>query len=151
MKKMMMIVALSVATVGLAAAAVWYHYDDERPINQSELPTKAQEFISEHYSNNSVKHTTIDREISSTEYEIVLDNGTKIEFNESGEWRSIDCYSDAVPEAIVPSKIRTYVKENYGTCAITELKRERYGWEVGLSNGLDLEFDSAYRLTEIDD
>lgn len=146
-----MIMALGLATVGLTAGAVWYHYDDEQPINQSELPAKAQKFISEHYANNSVTHSTIDREIASTEYEVVLDNGTKIEFNESGEWRSVDCYGDAVPEAIVPNKIRAYVDANYGTCTINELKRERYGWEVGLSNGLDLEFDSTYRLMEIDD
>ena len=151
MKKMITFVALGLATAGLAIAAVWYHYDDERPIHQSELPAKAQEFISEYYANNSVKHSVIDREVSSTEYEVVLDNGTKIEFNESGEWRSVNCYRDAVPEAIVPSEIRAYVDANYGKSTINELKRERRGWEITLSNGLELEFDTAYRLIKIDD
>ena len=151
MKKIMMIVALSVATIGLAVAAAWHHYDDEQPINKSELPAKAQEFISEHYANYSVKHATIDRDITSTEYEVVLENGTKIEFNEGGEWHSVDCRGGAVPAAIVPGEISTYVRDNYPSCAIDELKRERRGWEVGLSNGLDLEFDAAFRLMEIDD
>lgn len=145
-----MIVALGFATIGLAVAAC-YHYDDEQPIDKSELPAKAQKFISEHYANNDVRYATIDRDITSTEYEVVLDNGTKIEFNESGEWRSIDCHYGTVPEALVPSKIRDYVDKKYSGSAINELKRERRGWEVGLSSGWDLEFDNNYRLMEVDD
>lgn len=151
MKKMMMIATLCVATIGLAVAAVWSHYDDERPITKSELPAKAQEFLSAYYATSDIKYAAMDVDITSTEYEVVLENGTKIEFNEGGEWRSVDCPGGAVPAAIVPSEICDYVEANYPSCAIDELKRERRGWEVGLNNGLDLEFDATFRLMEIDD
>ncbi len=74
-----------------------------------------------------------------------------IEFNGDGEWRDVDAQRSAVPAAIVPNEIKNYVDKNYAGDHIVELKRGRYGWEVKLSRGLELEFDSAFRLTEVDD
>lgn len=151
MKKMMMFTVLGIATIGVAVAATIYHLRDDQPIGYSELPAKAQEFVEKYYDGVDVTRVTMDRDISSTEYDVMLSNGTKIEFNTDGEWCDVDARNSAVPSAIVPKQIRSYVDKNYKGNDIVELKRERYGWEVKLSQGLELEFDSAFRLTEIDD
>lgn len=151
MKKMMMFTVLGIATIGVAVAATIYHLRDDQPIGYSELPAKAQEFVEKYYDGVDVTRVTMDRDISSTEYDVMLSNGTKIEFNTDGEWRDVDARNSAVPSAIVPKEIRSYVDKNYNGNDIVELKRERYGWEVKLSQGLELEFDNAFRLTEIDD
>ena len=151
MKKMMMFAALGIATIGVAVAATIYHLRDDQPIGYSELPAKAQKFVEKYYAGVDVTHITMDRDVTSTEYDVVLGNGTKIEFNADGEWREVDAHRSAVPSDIVPKQIRSYVDKNYKGDDIVELKRERNGWDVKLSRGLELEFDTAFRLTEVDD
>lgn len=151
MKKMIMIAALGIATVGMAVAATAYHLRDDQPINYQELPAKAQEFVKSYYDGIEVGYVTMDRDVMSTEYEVVLSDGTKIEFNGDGEWRDIDAGRSAVPAAIVPKELRSYVDEHYAGSDIVEINRDRGGWDVKLSQGLELEFDTAFRLVEIDD
>ena len=78
-------------------------------------------------------------------------SGMKIEFDNKGEWIEVDCKYTSVPEAIVPAKIGDYVKKNYPSSKIVEIKKQYNGWEVNISGGLELTFDKTYRLTEVDD
>ena len=151
MKKMIMFAALGVVSVSVAVATTIFNLRDDQPIGYSELPSKAQKFVERHYDGVEVARVVVDREVTSTEYEVLLSNGTKIEFNGDGEWRDVDAQRSAVPAAIVPNEIKNYVDKNDAGDHIVELKRGRYGWEVKLSRGLELEFDSAFRLTEVDD
>lgn len=151
MRRLVIFAVLGVATIGVAVAATIYHLRDDQPMNYSELPAKAQKFVEKYYSDAEVTYVTRDRDIASTEYEVVLDNGTKIEFNADGEWRDVDTKHSAVPEAIVPNKIKSYVEKHYSGDKIVEIKRDRRGWDIKISRGLELEFNTDYRIVEIDD
>lgn len=78
-------------------------------------------------------------------------SGVKIEFDGDGKWTEVDCRYTKVPEAIVPKKIADYVKANYPTSKIFEITKERNEWEVKITGGLELTFDSALNLIDIDD
>jgi predicted nucleotide-binding protein (sugar kinase/HSP70/actin superfamily) len=75
----------------------------------------------------------------------------KIEFNGDGEWKDVDCKFGAVPAAIIPKKIASYVEKNYPDAKIIKIDRDRRDYEVSLSNRLELTFDMKFNLVEIDD
>ena len=147
----LLLAALMVVALAQPAAANTIYDNDERQIEFKELPDKAQQFIKKHFAKEELSLVLLDTGLVSNEYEVVLANGTKIEFKGDGEWKDIDCRGGEVPAALVPKKIADYVTKKYSSATITELKREHREWEVKLSNGLELTFDNAYRLTEIDD
>ncbi|MDE6339349.1 MAG: PepSY-like domain-containing protein, partial [Muribaculaceae bacterium] len=65
---------------------------DKYTINRSELPEKAQQFLTEHFPKAKVGMIKVDKHLlKKTDYDVKLVNGTKIEFSNSGKWTSVDC------------------------------------------------------------
>ena len=154
MKKMMIIEAAIVATAITATAtfaATYIWHDQHRPISLNELPATAKSFVDKHFGSKEVSFVTAERETFGAEYNVAFVDGTKIEFNSKGEWTNIECKGSAVPSGAVPSKIADYIKRNHTNTNIVEINREPREWEVKLSNGLELTFDSKFRVIDIDD
>jgi hypothetical protein len=149
-KSIFTLLGIVLATASVLAASFTF-IDDDRVIRYEELPAKARTFIKEHFPNEQPSYTSEDRELTHTEYKVVMASGMKIEFDNKGEWIEVDCKYTSVPEAIVPAKIGDYVKKNYPSSKIVEIKKQYNGWEVNISGGLELTFDKTYRLTEVDD
>ena len=144
-----MIVAICVAL--LMGAILPACADDKRPITAEQLPAKSQTFLKTHFSGKRILLVTLEREHLKTTYEVRYADGTGVEFRKDGEWTEVDCRLDAVPTAIVPQPIRTFVKGHYPDSHICKVERDRKGYEVKLSNRLELAFDSKFRLIEVDD
>jgi signal transduction histidine kinase len=92
----------------------------------------------------------LDSDLFSKSYDVIFTNGEKIEFDKSGDWTEVKCKS-GVPTQIVPSAIRTYVKNNYPDASIIQIERKRNEYEVKLSNRWEITFDSQMRVIDIDD
>ncbi len=56
-----------------------------------------------------------------------------------------------IPASIIPSGIRDYVKKNYASSTIKDIKKKRYGYEVELTGDIDLEFNSKGKFLRVDD
>ena len=67
-----------------------------------------------------------------------------------GEWDKVDCYMLPVPAALVPETIKQYVKANFPDAVINKIDKERYGYEIELSNNLELKFNKQGMLMQID-
>lgn len=145
MKKIISTFALLVLAFGVACANV------DRPIKANQLPAPAQEFIKQHFSKSTISFAKIDDELTYKEYEVMLADGTKLEFNGDGEWKDVDCKYGAVPAAIVPKQIADYVAKHYPDVKIIKIDRDRRDYEVSLSNRLELTFDMQFNLVDIDD
>ena len=145
MKKMMSTFAVLLLTLSVACAKA------DRPIKFEQLPATAQEFLKAHFADVKVSFLKIDDELIYKEYEVLLADGTTVEFNGEGEWKDVDCKRNAVPVAIVPTQIHEYVNAHYPSATITKIDRDRRGYEVSLSNRLELTFDTQFRLVDIDD
>ena len=63
----------------------------------------------------------------------------------------MDCKYYAVPAALVPEVIATYVQTKYPGVMITKIDKELYGYEIEINNGLDLKFSPTGQLLGIDD
>ena len=95
-------------------------------------------------------------EVDDHEYEVKLTDGTEIKFNFAFEWMSIECEESSiygiVPTELVPEQITAYVTANYPNQHIDKIeKKHDGGWEIELSNGIEIEFDSNFNVTHIDD
>lgn len=137
--------ALLVLTTCFTACA------NEKVITYPEMPLQAQRLIEAHFSKADVSLVMMDRELLNTEYEVRLNDGTKVEFDGDGELTKIDCGAKAVPEALIPEVVRSYVAASFPNTFITEWGKDDRGWKAELSNGLDLEFNSKYEFLRIDD
>lgn len=145
MKKIVLTVIVVILTLSVACAG------NDRPISVEQLPQKAQQFLKSYYPKVGVAYAKEDVEVMSKEYEVVLTDGSKMEFAADGEWKSVECKHNAVPMDIVPQQIKSYVEKNYPEVLITKIDRDRYEYEVSLSNRLELTFNKEFKLIEIDD
>ncbi len=106
----------------------------------SKLPKTAQQFVKKHFSKCKVIDVSKKKSITSTSYEARCTNGYVMKFDKNGQWTSVDCRRDAVPDGVVPSKVREYVKKNYKRDGkICRIAKQRNGYEVELTNGLKLD------------
>lgn len=124
--------------------------DRTTPIEVKQLPTTARQTLNNHFKSAKVALVTKEREGLGCTYEVTFSNGDQIEFDKNGQWTDIDCKRTQVPGALVPSAVRNYVRANYAGSRVLELSRDRKGYEVKLSNRMELEFDKQGRLTDID-
>ncbi len=131
--------------VNLAAA-------NDVPIKFSELPQKAQTFVKTHFSESDIASVWKDTEMLLVEdYTVVFNNGTEIEFFPSGEWKEVKSRGAEIPAKIIPNGIAQYVSQNYSGHPIKKISKKRYGYEVELIGGTDLEFSQNGKFLRIDD
>ena len=119
------------------------------PVEQ--LPAAAQQFVKTNFPDAKISFVTKDTEFIGTKYEVRLADGTEINFDKKGEWDKVDCQMNSVPEALVPAAIAEYVKTNFDGTVITKIDKERYGYDIELSNSLELKFNKKGQVMEIDD
>ena len=143
--KRILIIVLGLMTLGCISKA------DERPVRFDRIPVAAQNFIKTNFADNAVVHVTKDDDFVAPDYEVVLDNGTVVHFSNSGSLEKIEAYKSGVPQHLIPEKIREYVTANYPGVVYREYEIDRGKYEVKLSNGLELTFNSLFTLIEVDD
>lgn len=133
MKKTLCVVLLAIAAShsGIAFAGT--------PVKQSALPKAAQTFLSKHFPGDAVSKAEKEQGHRGMEYEVDLRSGTEVDFRDNGEWKDVKAAKGkSVPAAIVPSAIAKYVAANHKGQRIVEISRKRGGYEVELSNGVEL-------------
>ncbi len=122
-------------------------FADDTPIPVEQLPAAAKAFVQNNFKDLKIVYAEKDW----NSYECRLSDGTKIEFNKKGNWKKVDRKATAVPAALLPKAVHDYVKANFAGCVITKVEKERYGYEIELSNDIDLKFNYQGVLIGMDD
>ncbi len=120
-------------------------------VTPQDLPEAITAFVKEHFQDATIARVELDNERGGKEFDVYLNDGTEIEFDANNQWDNVDCRTKAVPAALVPEAIANYVKTNYATLPIVKIDKDARGFDIELSNGLDLEFDTAGKFVKIDD
>ncbi len=123
---------------------------NDKPIAINALPAKAQTLLNNHFNNQKVMLATIESGIINKSYDVVLQNGTKLEFDKKGNLTEIDYKQGIVPALLIPQAIRNYLKENYPAQAVKKIEMNKNEYEVELANGLDLTFNKHFQVIDID-
>ena len=93
---------------------------------------------------------TVESGIIGRSYDVVLHNGTKLEFDKKGNLTEIDCKQGAVPTALIPQQIAKFLKDNYAGQTVKKIEFKKNEYEVELANGLDLTFNKHFQLIDVD-
>lgn len=144
MKRLIIILSIFIVTVPAIFAG------EDKPIAFSQLPETAKTFVKKHFPNIEVSLAKVDTDIFDKSYEVILIDGSKIDFDGKGNWKEIDCEFSQVPDAIIPEQIRTYIQANYKSVNVLKIAKDRRDYEVKLSNGLELKFNLKFQLIDIE-
>lgn len=148
MKRIMRIVMIAICC--MMSFNIVANAGNDKPINVNELPAKAQTLLSKHFKGQKVMLATIESGVVSRSYDVVLRNGTKLEFDKKGNFTEIDCKQGIVPSQLIPQPIKNYLKENYRGEAVRKIELNKKEYEVELTNGIDLTFNKHFQLIDID-
>ena len=145
MKKMTFL-CLCMLVLNMAAWA-----SNDKPVRIEEMPGQAQKFIKDYFSTHSVAMAKMETDFFSKSYDVIFTNGDKVEFDKQGRWTNIDCEHSVVPVAVIPQAIKDYVQKQYPCAKILKIElTDRKGYDVGLSNDVDVEFDKKFNVIDID-
>ena len=114
------------------------------------LPEAITTFLKQHFPNATITGVEPDQDHGGLEYDVYLNDGTELDFDANNQWETIECRAKAVPATFIPKAIATYVKGNY-QLPIVKIHKEHFGYEIELSNGLDLNFDHSGQFMGMDD
>ena len=126
MKKLVMMLVCMFAVHTMVMA------DNDKPIEVSQLPAKAQTFIKTYFKDHKVAMAKLESGMFYKSYDVVFTNGEKVEFDKS-------------------EAIRNYVKTNYPDARILQIEYDDNEYEIKLSNRWEITFDSKMRVIDIDD
>lgn len=124
-------------------------FAQDKIVPYTEVPAEIQTYLKTHFPNNTVLQSELDNGWFKKEYEILLSNNVKLEFNEKNNIKNIDAKS-ALPESVIPSAISKYIKSNYPNNFITEWDLDAKRQSVELNNGVELEFNLEGKFLRID-
>ena len=124
---------------------------NDKVISKNQLPAQAQSFLNENFADVKISYAKQETDFIERSYEVVLADGTKLEFTKKGNWKEVDCRYGEVPSAIVPAPIKNYINENYSDSRVLKIERDSRGYEVKLSNKLELKFNNDFKIVDIDD
>ena len=126
--------------------------NDKVTNNINELPQVSRTFLNNQFDGNKVSHIKIDKDLFLVDsYDVILTDGTSVEFNRDGEWKEVKSFQQNIPDTLIPAEIRQYVSQNYPGQKIMTVERGKRKVSVDLANGLELKFDLNGNLIDIDD
>ena len=101
--------------------------DDDKPIQVSQMPQKAQQFIKQHFAGSNIAMAKVESDFLQKSYDVIFTDGNKVEFDKKGNWTEVNC-----------------------KFSVVKIERDKTDYEVKLSNGWELKFDSKFNLIDID-
>ena len=144
---------IGIILIGLALMTNMACADNDKVTNNiNELPQVSRTFLNNYFDGNKVSHIKIDKDLFLVDsYDVILTDGTSVEFNRYGEWKEVKSFQQNIPDTLIPTEIRQYVSQNYPGQKIMTVERGKRKVSVDLANGLELKFDINGNLIDIDD
>jgi len=108
------------------------------------IPEKGKALVKDHFAAQMIDHVQkFDMaRPSGTLYEVRLADHTEIDLDINGEWIEIDGHDDRpIPTTFLNPTILSYLSSNFPNTAVTTVERTAQGYELELSNDIDLYFD----------
>ena len=120
-------------------------------INLEDLPEKAQAFIQKNFTKEKVRSILKETEdLLDIEYKVTFPDKLKIKFDKKGEWKEVDGQRQPIPTRFIPEKILAYIQKRFPNNEVVKIEKDRKSFEVEISSGLELEFDTNGNFIKID-
>ena len=122
---------------------------DGKPVAYEQLPAPAKAYVDTNFGGEKIAVATKDDDFILPDYNVLLANGTMLEFSNSGRLKKITSRS-GIPADLVPVTIRDYVAAHYPGAGFVEFEVDRKTYEVKLTNRMELKFNSNFNVIEVD-
>lgn len=142
--KLYIVVFAMVSMIALTACG-------DKAVAPTQLPLEIQSFVQQNFTGQAISYAVKDWGLLGSKYDVVLADGTQIDFDRDKTWDKIESRMNPIPAALIPAPIATYVSTNFAAVPIIKIDKERYGFEVELANDLELKFNQQGALMEMDD
>ena len=86
---------------------------EDNEFDYAALPMSAQLFVKQYFADATYSRVEKEKDNGSWEYEVLLSDGSKVEFNEKGEWTSVECKYSEMPVGIIPTVIAEDIAKRY--------------------------------------
>ena len=130
----------------IAACLLW---GKETILKTAEIPQEISAFTATHFEKQKIIRAIKETEGLSTTYDIVLDNGVKLEFNGKKAITDIE-HHDKLPDSVISAPILSYIAQHFDGEYVIGWERDRTKQTVKLSSGLELEFTLKDEFLKID-
>ena len=127
MKKFIVFLAAAIAGIGVLSGC------DEVKIKEKRLPETARTFIQKNFPHTTILSAEKEKEDGVKQYNVRLADGTEIEFDAKGNWKSIECEFSVLPEAALLPTISEYIAENYPGSKAYKIDKKYGGYEVEIT------------------
>lgn len=137
---------------GIFALVLMMTACSDKPVVPEQLPAPVRTFIQETYPGATITLAKKDLTLTGWEYEIFMADGTHMEFGTDDMWEKIEGpMAKPIPAQVIPAPIATHLQASFPGDFVTKIEKERNGYEVELSNGIDLKYNKQGALIEMDD
>lgn len=144
MKRFLSLALAAVLAVGAYAA-------DRVSRNVNDLPESARTTLTRHFGKAKVSFIKIDDKLlGSKSYEVVLNNGTEVDFDSKGVLTEVESGIKGVPSTLLLKPMKEYINKNYKGAKVVEFKVKKDKYEVELSTGQELEFKRDGSFLRVD-
>ena len=119
----------------------------DRTVSVDKLSNEAKQFVAAHF--NGVEILSVRKD--GFKYDVLLFDGTEIEFKCNGQWKEVDCGMNPLPAGILLPNTAQYLAVKFPMNFPTHVKYEHRRYEVEMDNDLDLVFDKNGGFMGADD
>ncbi|MNL04257.1 hypothetical protein D3C87_1248220 [compost metagenome] len=140
------------ALLAFAIIVVSCDKDDDHQVPATSLPTSASTFLNTFFKDVTIRKVEKQTPTATnkTAYSVELANGIEVDFDQEGNWKEVESDNDtAIPTGFISSTIVSYVDTNYKTAQISAIDKVTAGFEVELTNDIDLLFDPSGQFVKI--
>ncbi|TQD40610.1 PepSY-like domain-containing protein [Haloflavibacter putidus] len=132
--------------------------DAQSALPNAVIPQSILDYVAANYPNQVIT----DWELEATHQEVELDNGLELEFDLDGNFLGIDQDQDdmedeneeVLADAEIPSEILDFINTHFASStiikAVKETEDNQITYEIYLSGNVQLEFNQALEITQID-
>ena len=124
---------------------------EDKEFDNVALPIPAQLFVKQYFADATYSRVEKEKDDGFWEYEVWLSDGSQVEFDEKGEWKSVDCKYSEIPVGIIPTVIAEDIAKKYPDLKPYKIEKEVGGYEIDIS-GYDLyySYKGMFIRAEID-
>lgn len=146
-----MIKKLLLAFVAIIGMTVTASAADSYAHDASVLPKAAQTILSNNFK-AKVTVVKIEKDFGRvSDYEAILSDGTEVSFDRDGNWKNVEVSANSrVPSFFIPKAISEFIKKEQPGQKVIGIEKKRNGYEVELTNGVDMKFNSQGQFLKYD-
>lgn len=124
---------------------------EDKEFDNVALPIPAQLFVKQYFADATYSRVEKEKDDGFWEYEVWLSDGSQVEFDEKGEWTSVECKYSEMPVGIIPTGIAEDIVKKYPDLKPYKIEKEVGGYEIDIP-GYDLyyRYNGMFIRAEID-